>query len=300
MKLNHLRDIVAVAEHGSLRAAARHLNIAQPAITRSIREVEESLGTALFERRSTGVVPTAIGQRYLVRAAAMLRDMQSARDEVEQLLEGGGGQVSVGLSTVPHLALLPKALAPFKQRFTDARLTIVEGLLPRMQLQLERGELDFYIGPLTERALAKNLEAELLFENLRLVFCRKGHPLSDATQLADLTEARWISTSVTESHDAELAPLFARHGLPAPRIDLHAQSGLTMLLAAAHSDLLTLLPQQFLLHPMVQQSLHCIAVRETLAAPSIYVVRRAGVLLTPAAQHFQDLLCKAARQLLKP
>ncbi len=68
-----------------------------------------------------------------------------------------------------------------------------------------------------------------------------------------------------------------------------------MLLAAAHSDLLTLLPQQFLLDPMVQQSLHCIAVRETLAAPSIYVVRRAGVLLTPAAQHFQDLLCRAAR-----
>ena len=67
MKMHHLRDVLAVAERGSLRAAARHLGVAQPALTRSIRELERELGAALFERRSTGVVVTAIGERPAAR-----------------------------------------------------------------------------------------------------------------------------------------------------------------------------------------------------------------------------------------
>lgn len=295
MKLHQFRDIVAVAEKGSLRAAARHLGIAQPAISRSIHEAELELGAALFERRTTGVIPTEVGQHYLQRVSAILRDMERARDEVRQLVGGTAGKVSVGLSTVSHLALLPQALTSFRSRFADATLTIVEGLLPRMQHGLESGELDFYIGPLTERALPKALSAELLFANQRLVFCRRGHQLREAKSLTELTAAGWISTSVTEMADAELAPLFAHHGLPAPRIELHAQSALTMLLAAAHSDLLTMLPQQFLHFPAAQQMLEQIKVCETLAAPSIYSVKRAQAVLTPAAQYLHDLLSKAAR-----
>ena len=53
MKINHLRDVLAVAEHGSLRAAARHLGVAQPALTRSIRELERELGVALVDSSTT-------------------------------------------------------------------------------------------------------------------------------------------------------------------------------------------------------------------------------------------------------
>ena len=71
MKLTHLRDVVAVAERGSLRAAARHLGIAQPAITRSIREIERELGVVLFERRARGVVLTPMGEVFMRRALVM-------------------------------------------------------------------------------------------------------------------------------------------------------------------------------------------------------------------------------------
>ena len=56
MKIHHLRDVLAVAEHGSLRAAARHLGVAQPALTRSVRELERELGAVLFERDRKSVV----------------------------------------------------------------------------------------------------------------------------------------------------------------------------------------------------------------------------------------------------
>ncbi|MDH4654883.1 LysR substrate-binding domain-containing protein [Pseudomonas sp. BN606] len=294
MKINQLRDIVTVAEKGGLRAAARHLGLAQPAITRSIREAERELGTTLFERRTTGIVPTEIGRHYLQRARAILLDMERARDEVRQMLGEQVGSVSFALSTVSHLALLPMALDAFRQRYPDVRLNLVEGLLPRVQAGLESGELDFYIGPLSEHALPKSLGAELLFEQLRVVLGRRGHPLSEARSLAELVDARWISTSVTETTDAELGPLFARHGLPSPRVDLHAQSAFSMLMAAASSDLLCMLPEQFLRYPATQQTLSHIQVREVLPAPSVYAVRRSQVVLTPAAQFLHELLARAA------
>ena len=70
MKLNQLRDIVAVAERGSLRAAARHLAVAQPALTRSVRDLERELGAPLFERRARGMSLTAMGVAFVRRANA--------------------------------------------------------------------------------------------------------------------------------------------------------------------------------------------------------------------------------------
>jgi len=63
--------------------------------------------------------------------------------------------------------------------------------------------------------------------------------------MRDLVDARWIATSITVQSDAELGPLFARHGLPLPRVQMQVRSALTMIVAAAHSDLLTMLPQQW-------------------------------------------------------
>ena len=68
MKLNSLRDFLAVAERGSLRAAARQLGVAQPAITRNIQELEKELGVVLFERQARGVTLSPMGEVFLRRA----------------------------------------------------------------------------------------------------------------------------------------------------------------------------------------------------------------------------------------
>ena len=74
MKLTQLSYVAAVAERGSLRAAARHLGIAQPAFSRSIAELERELGAPLFERRARGMVATPLGQAFVRRATAILND----------------------------------------------------------------------------------------------------------------------------------------------------------------------------------------------------------------------------------
>ena len=162
MKLHHLRDLVAIAQQGSIRGAARHLGTVQPTLTRSLSELERELGTPLFERHSKGMILTSLGQAFLTRATAILNDVRKASDEVEQLKGNMIGEVTVGLSIAAHLRLLPKALPPFRQRFPKVRLHVIEGFYPTLEAELKEGSVDFYIGPDPGLKLPSALRKELL------------------------------------------------------------------------------------------------------------------------------------------
>ena len=110
MKLNHFHEVVAIADRGSIRAAARALDLDQPALTRSFAELERELGAPLFERRARGVVPTPLGVAFVRRATSILQEVRRTHDEMAQLQGTGSGKVTVGLSIAAHLALLPAAL----------------------------------------------------------------------------------------------------------------------------------------------------------------------------------------------
>lgn len=290
MKLNQLRDIVAVAERGSLRAAARHLAVAQPALTRSVRDLERELGAPLFERRARGMSLTAMGVAFVRRANAVLSEVRRAREEVEQLHGGTRGEVVAGLSMVALIALLPKALSLFRARYPNVQLHLIEGWYPTLENALKDGSMDFYVGPEPVQAPPSDLVQELLFENVRIVLARKGHPLNHARSLRQLIDAEWATTSVTFKAEEEFSELFSRFDLPAPRLALRSQSALTLMTSLAASDLLAMVPIQWIQSPWVGDQLARIPIRETLRAPSIVTIRRAGLPLTPAAEYLLDLM----------
>ena len=294
MKLHHIRDVVAVAERGSLRGASRHLNVVQSSITRSIRELEQELGATLFERKASGAVLTPIGEAFVRRAKGIQLDVLRAREEVEQMKGSMAGSVSVGLSTAPHIALLPRVMEPFRRRYPEVKLRVSEGPFPSLEARLQNGSLDFYVGPLVEGTPTLDLLVERLFENRRIIVGRRGHPLGFATSLAELADARWIASTVTFDTDAEFYPLFERYGLQKPRIAAQADTALSLIALSAGSDLLALLPQQWLAFLAATDLVQQIPVSETLPAPPICAVRRARLPLTPAAEHLCDLLKRAA------
>lgn len=293
MKITHLRAVTAVAERGSLRAAARQLGIAQPAITRSIREVERELGVALFERHPRGVVLTQMGQIFLRRAAVIQNELRLATEEVAQLRGSSTGQVSVALSSAVQMALLPQVIAPFRRRFSEVYLTLQEGSIPTAEALLLEGAIDFYVGPVPELQANADLLVEKLFDNTRLVFGRKGHPKAGARSLRELVDARWIRTLVAVDKSAELAHVFQQYGLEPPRVDMTAGSTMAIILAVAGSDLLTMLPKQWLEFVATRELLQPIHVAESLAAPPICIVSRARLPLTPAAEFLADLFRRA-------
>lgn len=298
MKLDHFEEVVAIAERGSMRAAARHLQIAQPALTRSLALLERELGAPLFERRARGVVATPLGEAFIARARSILTEIRRTREEVEQLRGAGTGTVTVGLSIAAHLALLPPSLRPFRARYPDIRLHIIEGFYPTLEERLRDGTVDFYIGPDGGAQPVPQLSREVLFHNRRIVLCRAGHPLAAATSLRELVGQDWVTTSITADASDEINAFFARHGLPPPRLAVRSQSALTLLTCLANSDLLAMVPAQWERFEMTGKALVTIKVEEELTAPPLVLVRRSDLPLTPAALHLLDLMRRATSRLV--
>jgi DNA-binding transcriptional LysR family regulator len=167
-------------------------------------------------------------------------------------------------------------------------------VFPTIEASLRDGSLDFYVGPPPQAGADSGLVVEHLFDNRRVIVGRRGHPLRGARHLSELVDAEWITTSVTLRAADELAPLFADRGLPSPRLVMQASSALGFIAALTSSDLLMLLPVQWLDYPLTRDALMSIDVIEPLPAPPICVVHRAGLPLTPAGEYFCDLVRRAA------
>ena len=293
LKLHHLRDFVAIAQHQSVRAAARALGLAQPALTRSLRELERELQASLVERHARGVVLTAIGKRFLQRAQSAVEEVRRAGEEVAQLGGATGGTVAAALSSAAMLALLPQAIVAFRASHPGIDLRLIEGVFPTAEPRLLDGQLDFYVGPAPDK-LPRELRSELYFKNERVVVARLGHPLLGVRSLKALVKAEWILTGLRERTEQEFEELFSAYKLPAPSARLRVESTMGLLSIISHTDAVALLPKQWTDAPMFKHALAPIPVREKLLAPDIVMIARAGVPLTPAAEHFALLLQRAA------
>lgn len=290
LKLHHLRDFVAIAQHRSVRAAARHLNLAQPSLTRSLSELERELGVPVMERHARGVTLTTSGERFLVRATNALNEIRRAGEEARQFAGEDVGSVSVALSATPMLALAPYAVPRFHAAHPAVALRIVEATFPAAEARLLDGQIDFYAGAAPE-TLSRKFQSRTLFSNQLVVMARQGHPLAGARRLRELQQADWVQTGLG---DGEVEGMFRAAGLDAPRSQLRIESVLGLLTVVSQSDCLTALPRQWTDIAMFRTALTPIVVRETLPGPSVVLVTRVGIPLTPAAEQFAVLLERAA------
>ncbi len=125
MELRHLRYFVAVAEHGGLRHAADRLNVAQPAITRQIKDLEAELGFDLLMRHGRGVRLTDAGRTYVDHARAILAAVDAAGRAARRVSEGRGGRLAIGLlENASWSGAAPDALNRFARQHPDVELEI--------------------------------------------------------------------------------------------------------------------------------------------------------------------------------
>jgi DNA-binding transcriptional LysR family regulator len=143
MELRHLRYFLGVVEHGSVAEAARRLHIAQPALSRQIKDLEEELGAVLFERSVRGATLTTAGQQLAVDARRILADLQSTRQRVTRVAEGLEGNLRMGIT--PNFGWHPKilgSLRSFHQAEPQIAMSLEPGLSARQLERIREGELD--------------------------------------------------------------------------------------------------------------------------------------------------------------
>jgi len=298
VKLNQIRDVLAVAELGSLRAASRQLGISQPVITRSIQDIERDLGVALFERHPKGVRLTDIGQSFIRRARTVDAELRRAREEIEQLKGQTTGQVTAVLSIASSIVLAPAILPSFYKRYPNALLYLSESPFPAVQNDLVDGKLDFFLGAFDQPFNQPHLAVEKLFDNRRVVVARKGHKLVDAASIDALSTARWARLT-SRSAPGGGDDWHKAYGLPRPKVVMITGSALLTVLAVAASDLLAIVPYQWLEFPALAERLERVKVIPPMEAPPICLVRHREYPLTPMAEYFCDLVRRRTAHYLR-
>jgi LysR family transcriptional regulator, pca operon transcriptional activator len=177
VKYRHLHTFVEVARQKSVVKAAESLNISQPAVTKTIRELEEVLGVALFERDGRGIRITRPGEVFLRHAAASLTALRQGVDSVSQELLDNVPPVRIGALPTVSTRIMPRAMALFLEEQTRSRIKIVTGENAVLLEQLRVGELDLVVGRLAAPEKMTGFSFEHLYSEQVLFTVRAGHPL---------------------------------------------------------------------------------------------------------------------------
>lgn len=177
IKFRHLQTFVEVARQKSVMKAAELLHVSQPAVTKTIREMEEVLGVAVFERDGRGIRITRYGDVFLKHAGAALTALRQGFDSVSQERHGDGLPIRIGALPTVSTRIMPHAMSLFLKEDTGARIKIVTGENAVLLEQLRVGDLDLVVGRLAAPEKMTGFSFEHLYSE-QVVFCvRAGHPL---------------------------------------------------------------------------------------------------------------------------
>lgn len=298
MRLSQIRDFLAVAETGSIRAAARSLGLTQPALTKSLRQLEAELGAVLVTRSVRGIVPTVFGRAFLVRARSIDGDLRRVREEIAQLQGSREGNLSVGASTAPAMGVLPRAVVKLRESWPDARIRVSDTSFPHVLADLREGEFDLAIAPKfgPDPVPQGEFAVELLFHNEVVVAVRKGHPKALAKSLRELTGSEWLRSGPPGGPSTVIEDAYHAIGLPPPDCHVQCESFLALPEIVAISDIVAIVPWQMLEQPQMRGRFVRVPVREKLKPTEINLLTRAGVPLTPIAKDFVAILRSLTRR----
>ncbi|ALQ87344.1 LysR family transcriptional regulator [Klebsiella pneumoniae] len=189
IRLRHLHTFVAVAQQGTLGRAAETLNLSQPALSKTLNELEQLTGTRLFERGRLGAQLTLVGEQFLTHAVKVLDALNSAGQALNRKEGLNNDIVRIGALPTAALGILPTVIGQFHKQQKDITLQVATMNNTMLLAGLKSGEIDIGIGRMSDPELMSGLHYELLFlESLKLVV-RPGHPLLQETvTLSRVTE----------------------------------------------------------------------------------------------------------------
>ncbi|HEN3784915.1 TPA: LysR family transcriptional regulator [Klebsiella pneumoniae] len=181
IRLRHLHTFVAVAQQGTLGSAAETLNLSQPALSKTLNELEQLTGTRLFERGRLGAQLTLVGEQFLTHAVKVLDALNSAGQALNRKEGLNNDIVRIGALPTAALGILPTVIGQFHKQQKDITLQVATMNNTMLLAGLKSGEIDIGIGRMSDPELMSGLHYELLFlESLKLVV-RPGHPLLQET-----------------------------------------------------------------------------------------------------------------------
>ena len=198
-QVQHIRAFLAVARYGSFSRAAQMLHLSAPALTVQIRQLEEWLGTPLFERSPRHVQLTAAGRDVLAPMEQIILDLEQIQGRAQDLLSLRKGRVRVAALPTVFTGPFPHVLSEFRQRHPGVEIHIQDVVARQVQMLVHDEQVDF--GVTTQSRLSPGLSFSPLFEDRLCLFSYPEHPLAQRKQicLSDLEHEPLLLTSPDSS-----------------------------------------------------------------------------------------------------
>lgn len=219
MNIVKLERMIAVYETGSLRKAARRFGMSQPALTWSIRQLEESLGVALFERSRSGIRPTPACETLIVRARLIVSEHKRLLDDVER--DSRNQVIVIGVHTMLLNSQFARTIAAYRDGEPNVTLRVVEAYNADLVGQLRSGEVELALGAApTAPDEIEQIAFEPLLRQHYSIFARPGHGIFDTLASgAPIPPQAWIQ--------ADAPNVAVRHQDPDLVFELLARFGMT-------------------------------------------------------------------------
>jgi LysR family transcriptional regulator, regulator for genes of the gallate degradation pathway len=225
VRSSQLDALGAVVESGTFSGAARRLGASQSSVHRAARELEGTLGLALFEKTSFGVTPTRDAERLARRVRLAFAELSQARMEIRALEGSDSGRTVIAALPLARSYLVPAALLEFSQGHPDHAVEIIEGTYSNLLAGLRSGESDLLIGALRDPAPSADVVQEHLFDDPLAIIARAHHPLAGRRPtVASLRRYQWIAPRKGSPLRAHFDALLASRGMDAPAPSIECNS----------------------------------------------------------------------------
>ncbi|MDP3519419.1 MAG: LysR substrate-binding domain-containing protein [Hydrogenophaga sp.] len=292
MKDHQLKAWLQLVESGSIRGASRDLRISPAAITKAVRELEADVDAQLVVRSSRGIVFTESGRQLTVRARLAQAQLDLARQDIRMLQGDGRAHVSVSVTPMVFLGVLPDVVTAFRKALPQARLTLFDGLVPQALPMLREGSVDFAIAG----AIATDLEMDIDFEPLdtmeMAVLCRRGHPLREATTWSEVVDAEWLMHIAPGSQHARWLDQLKGQGLRPPERVIEVHSFGTSSALLTRSDALLVAPAELLRSAPYRDMIERVPLALALPPLALGLLTPRGLPLSMAAERMAELFRK--------
>ena len=244
LKPRDLHVFLAVAEQGNMAKAAERLAISRPVVSKTIADLEHTLGVRLLDRTPQGVEPTVYGRALLKRSLAVFDELRQSVKEIEFLADPNSSELSVGCSEVMAAGFVAAVIAELSRRFPRLAIQTELGTVRQQFVPIRERKCELFVARASAAMPEPDTDREFLFHDWPLIVVGSHSKWARRRKigLADLTNARWIISQGEILPDGPFAEAFQEGGLSAPRPTILSDSLNLRRSLLAREEFVTIVP----------------------------------------------------------
>jgi DNA-binding transcriptional LysR family regulator len=241
MKLHDIHVLMAVVQAGSMGKAAALLNTTQSAISRSIADLESTMGVRLLDRSPQGVEPTQYGRALLKRSLAVFDELKQSVHDIEHLSDPGSGELCIGSSPAQAEGFVFAILDGLSRQFPRIVVRVVLGGILELHDELRARRIEVGLARMSGPVPPEGIDQEALFYDPLMIVAGQDNPRARQRKiaLADLLHEPWTWASL---NDSLIVEAFRAKGLAPPRVTIYSDAINMRLKLAATGRFLAVVP----------------------------------------------------------